>query len=393
MIYYNVKQRREVERVKKLLKTASALALCAVILLTAMPTAHGATIYFMAANDTLLELNASNMPAVVGGVLYVPYTMLSASATGVNLGVYASYSSMKGTVLVYSNRKQLFFDLQNDLTYDLDGQYYDERAIVRNSTIYLPIARVCSVFSDKLSYSICATKYGYLVRVCNSSAVLGDTDFISATDSMMRAALTRYQQENPESAGPEASPVASSPNISGSGAGVYLAFVQTENGTLNSVVDALTAQDCQGLFFLTADQLAQQDDLVRQLVGSGQFVGFRSSAQSGQEVLEELEQAKELLSAIAHCRLAVVLAEELDEAGIEQVEQAGYVCWQTTTDGRDLEEGSYSQISALIRRLTDGEEGRNYLLLDDQAGSALTRMLSGLDQADYQFRAPVATEL
>lgn len=378
---------------KKLLKTVSALTLCVVVLLTAMSTAHGATVYFMAVNDTPLELSASNMPAVVGGVLYVPYTMLSANATGVNLGVYASYSSMKGTVLVYSNRKQLFFDLQNDQTYDLDGRHYDERAIVRNATVYLPIARVCSVFSDKLSYSICATKYGYLVRVRNSSAVLGDTDFIYATDSMMRAALARYQQENPESVSPEVPPVASSPNISGSGAGVYLAFVRTGDGTLDPILDALAAQDCQGLFFLTADQFAQQDDLVRQLVGSGHFVGLLTAARTGQGALGELEQVKELLSAVAHCRLAVVLAENLDGDGIEQVEQAGYVCWQTTTDGRDLEGGGSSQVSALVRQLADGEEARNYLLFDNREGSTLARVLSGLAQADYQFRAPVAPEL
>lgn len=378
---------------KKLLKTISALALCLAVLFAVMPTAQGATVYFMAVNDTLLDLNASDMPAIVGNVLYVPYTMLSANDAGVNLGVYATYSSLKGTVLVYSNRKQLVFDLQNDQTYDSNGRYYSERAIVRNSTVYLPIARVCSVFRDKIDYSICATEYGCLIRLRNSSAVLGDAEFVNAAANMMSTALSRYQQENPEpavSAAPSESP---SPNVSGSGAGVYLAFVQDGDGKLDSVLNALAAQSCQGLFFLTADQMAQQDDLVRRLVGSGHFVGLRLSGQDGQDVMEELEQAKRLLAAVARCRLAVVLAEGLDESGIEQVEAAGYVCWQTTTDGRGLEGSDYEQASALVRKLTGGESSRNYLLLDDRAGNTLAAVLLALGRADYQFRAPVATEL
>lgn len=378
---------------KKLLKTISALALCLAVLFAVMPTAQGATVYFMAVNDTLLDLNASDMPAIVGNVLYVPYTMLSANDAGVNLGVYATYSSLKGTVLVYSNRKQLVFDLQNDQTYDSNGRYYSERAIVRNSTVYLPIARVCSVFRDKIDYSICATEYGCLIRLRNSSAVLGDAEFVNAAANMMSTALSRYQQENPEpavSAAPSESP---SPNVSGSGAGVYLAFVQDGDGKLDSVLNALAAQSCQGLFFLTADQMAQQDDLVRRLVGSGHFVGLRLSGQDGQDVMEELEQAKRLLAAVARCRLAVVLAEGLDESGREQVEAAGYVCWQTTTDGRGLEGSDYEQASALVRKLTGGESSRNYLLLDDRAGNTLAAVLLALGRADYQFRAPVATEL
>lgn len=378
---------------KKLLKTISALALCLAVLFAVMPTAQGATVYFMAVNDTLLDLNASDMPAIVGNVLYVPYTMLSANDAGVNLGVYATYSSLKGTVLVYSNRKQLVFDLQNDQTYDSNGRYYSERAIVRNSTVYLPIARVCSVFRDKIDYSICATEYGCLIRLRNSSAVLGDAEFVNAAANMMSTALSRYQQENPEPAVPAAPSESPSPNVSGSGAGVYLAFVQDGDGKLDSVLNALAAQSCQGLFFLTADQMAQQDDLVRRLVGSGHFVGLRLSGQDGQDVMEELEQAKRLLAAVARCRLAVVLAEGLDESGREQVEAAGYVCWQTTTDGRGLEGSDYEQASALVRKLTGGESSRNYLLLDDRAGNTLAAVLLALGRADYQFRAPVATEL
>jgi hypothetical protein len=389
---------------KRLWKGAMALALCALVLLAAAPRVQGATVYFMAVNDKLLELKASNMPTTVGGVLYVPYTMLSANETDVNLGVYAMYSSVKNQVLVYSNRVQLIFDIQENQTYDLNGNNYDERAILRGSTAYIPISRVCAVFSGDIGYSVNSTQYGYLVRVWNSAVVLGDEAFIDAASNMMSSALSRYQQEN-VSAAPSATPAASAvpsaapsaepdnDTVSGDYAGVYLAFTQTESGSLDGVLTALNSQGCQGLFLLTLDQLTAQGDLVRKILGTGHFVGLRVQGQSAQEVLAEVQLGAEALSAAAHCRLAVVFAEGLDEKGLAEVERAGYVCWCTTTDGRELEGGAYIRATTLVRQLTAGASARNYLLLDDRASGSLAVMLSTLSRSDYRFRVPLATEL
>jgi hypothetical protein len=388
--------------VKKLWKSVTALALCALVLLAAAPRAQGATVYFMAVNDKLLELKASNMPTTVGGVLYVPYTMLSANDTDVNLGVYAMYSSVKNQVLVYSSRVQLIFDIQENQTYDLAGNSYDERAILRGSMAYLPLSRVCAVFSENISYSVNSTQYGYLVRVWNSAVVLEDDAFIDAASNMMNTALTRYQQDNASSsAAPSASvaPVASpsaapdDPSVSGDYASVYLAFTQTEDGSLDGVLTALNSQGRQGLFLLTLEQLTDQDDLVRQILGTGHFVGLRVQGQSAQEVLSEAELGAQVLSDAAHCRLSVVLAEDLDEKALAEVERAGYVCWRTTTDGRGLEGGASTRAATLAHQLTVGASARNYLLLDDRASGTLAGMLSALGQSDFRFRTPLPTEL
>lgn len=56
-----------------------AAALCALMALGFAVPASGAagTVYLMAVNEKVLDTTAENMPAVMGGVLYVPYTMLS----------------------------------------------------------------------------------------------------------------------------------------------------------------------------------------------------------------------------------------------------------------------------------------------------------------------------
>lgn len=387
----------------KRLKRLTAAALCVLTLALATPTAHGSTVYFMAVNDTPLELSASNMPTVSRGVLYVPLNMFSTDFTGVNLGVYALYNSAQGRALVYSKRRQLIFDIQNNTTYDVDGNTYRERAMIRNSTVYLPIDLVCSMFSDIIWYTRNFTQYGQLIRLKNSSVVLGDAAYISAASNRMRDSLNSYLESLPSQAQPSASPSppepSESPQVSGGAAGVYLAFTlpaagqEDRSSALGQTLDALDALDCRGLFFLTADEILEQDDLVRRLVGSGHLVGVRFTAGSGDEALSELEDARRNLARTARCRAAVALAEALDEDALGQLKEAGLVFWQTTADARRLRGDGAARAAALLPGFSVGRAERNRLLLDAGAGSTLSSLLSAITAADFELRTPVPTEL
>ena len=60
--------------------TLAALALCALLaagVFWLKASAAGGTVYLMAVNEKVLDTTPENMPAVMGGTLYVPYTMLS----------------------------------------------------------------------------------------------------------------------------------------------------------------------------------------------------------------------------------------------------------------------------------------------------------------------------
>lgn len=377
---------------KKWLRTAAAVLLCLTAVTVSVPAAQDTTVFFMAVNENLLSLDSATMPVVVGGVQYVPYTMFSIASTGVNLNVYASYSSVKKQVLVYSTRKQLIFDLETWETYEPGGKTYSEKAIVRNSTVYIPLDRVCTLFSDEISYTVSSTAYGKLVRVRGRSSVLDDIQFINAADSMMRDYLALYQASLPTES--PAVPTAPAQSL-GSGAAAYLGFSLTGEA-LDSTLDALEQVDCQGVFFFTAEQLAQWDDLVRQLLGRGHFIGLRVSAGPEREtsdVLAELERGRETLSLAAHCMSVTVLAEGADGDMTARLEEAGYVCWRTTADGRELEGSGSSRAKALMRKMTGGGKARNYVLLDERAGSVLEDLLRAVLQEEYQLRPPVAPEL
>ena len=64
--------------------------LCLILICGLVFSASGSSsVYLMAVNDTVFPVTVDNMPRVVGNTLYIPYTMLSPQATGINLGVRA----------------------------------------------------------------------------------------------------------------------------------------------------------------------------------------------------------------------------------------------------------------------------------------------------------------
>ena len=374
---------------KKAGKRLAALALCLLVLAAAAPWAKGASVYFVAVNNTLLPLNSSTMPTEAGGVLYVPYTVLSTGYTGVSLDVYATYNSVQKRVLVYSSQKQLIFDLVADTTYDGDGREYPKKAIMRNSMVYLPIDQVCKIFPE-LKLTVNGTDYGTLIRIKNDKVTLNDEGFIEAAASMMKNALARYEAANPNSSNPGVRP-STPPAPMGSGAGVYLAFVP-ESDRVDEVLAALDSQDCQGLFFLTPQQLEEWGGLVRRLLGEGHFIGLRTDAEDAERAAAELERGRKALAEAAFCRTSVVLAEHLEEEDTAALEELGYLCWETTADGRVPEGTASARAEALMKDMTGGESARNYLLFSGSV-SQIADILSVFRGEAYQFRAPVATQL
>ena len=170
-----------------------AALLCAVLLLCAAVPAFGtsSTVYLMAVNDTVMETTAENVPAMVDGMLYVPYTMLSSRISGIDLKVSAVYIATKRTLLVSSGQKGVMFDTQTNTAQDLQGNSLPVRAVVRNSMVFVPIDWVCEYFGT-ISCSRVRTRYGTLVRVTNSAAILSDVEFVDAGDSLLADSLRRY---------------------------------------------------------------------------------------------------------------------------------------------------------------------------------------------------------
>lgn len=369
-------------------KGALAAALCAVLLLGMAVPAFGtpSTVYLMAVNDTVMETTAENVPAMVDGMLYVPYTMLSSRISGIDLKVSAVYIATRRTLLVSSGQKGVMFDTQTNTAQDLQGNSLPVRAVVRNSMVFVPIDWVCEYFGT-ISCSRVRTRYGTLVRLTNSAAILSDVEFVDAGDSLLADSLRRYLSTVENGGGTGASPSSQpEPSSAPSQAELYLAFRWGEQA--EEIARMLEGRGERALFFFTPDELREQDDLVRRLVGAGHTVGLSLEGASGPDCLAQAEEGRRVLAAAAWCSALVVRADRLEQEGWEELTQAGYVRWTATSRGED-----YSAGAALVEELDP--KRMNYVELECGQGSAafLRGALSAMDEEVCRIRQATASAL
>ena len=374
----------------KTVRRILAALLSAALLLgvAAASSASASNVYFMAVNDNLVEMTPENMPMVVGGVLYVPYTMLSIRDTGINLGVSAQYSASRRTALVSDGSRAVTFDLQSNTAYDPQGNYVDARAVMRNAMVFLPLAWVCGYFGG-ITYTTNRTPYGTLVRVTNEAVILSDAAFIDAADSMLRNNLASYQQAisaqqpSPE---PSAEPGPSDSTQPDSGPVVYLALLWGD--AAQEVAQRLESLGRRGLFLLTPQQLAQEDDLVRRLVGSGHSIGLDLTGTTVSQCVQQAREGAQLLSDIARWPVYIVRAAGLDESQRDQLAQEGWSVWSAT---QRWEGGSTAY--QLLSQLTSSQT--NYVEAVCSSGnlSSLSSAFGSLTGTGYQLLQTTAPAL
>lgn len=382
---------------KRLLKVLACVLLCAAMLCALIFPASGAsTIYLMAVNDTVHETTADNMPMLVGGVLYIPYTMLSVQATGINLGVRAQYSAARDTLTVTGPNAVVTFNTRSNTASDADGNSLSVRAMVRNSMVFLPVAWLCSYFPS-LNCSLIKTSYCTLVRLTNSAVILSDAGFVDAADDMLRENLARYQASlATPSPSPSASPSPSpSPTVSPSPSPeptpqqpaplVYLAFRWGEFA--GDMASALESQGQRGLFLFSADELEGQGELIRRLVGQGHQIGLALTGSDLSGCLEQWERGRALLARLACCTTVIASADELDGTGRQALREAGCALWTATLSADGL------TAATLLRRLSP--TWANYVEFSCGAeGSALFgSVLRTLTSDEYRLRQALAPEL
>jgi len=361
-------------------------AVCAALLLALLIPAFGSAdeVNLMAVNERVLDVTADNMPRTVGGVLYVPYTMLSNQVNGINLGVSALYSTTRRTVLVTDGQRGIIFGLQDNTAQDLNGDPVPVRAMVRNATVFVPIDWLCQYFGT-ISCTRTRTPYGTLIRITNGAVILSDRDFADAAGTELAVRLQRYLDSVNQAASESPAPTDSvQPSQPPSGAELYLAL--RAGGSAEGCAQLLEGRGQRALFLFTPEDLAQEDDLVRRIVGAGHTAGLVLAGPDAESCLAEAERGRGLLAAAARYNALVVSAPDLDGKGREALERAGYVVWSATVRGESFPSGG-----ALVRSLSSRRV--NYVELECGAAgvSFLRGALNAMEEENcqlYQATAP-----
>ena len=378
---------------KNWIKGLLAAALCALLALGIAVPVFGSsgTVYLMAVNERVLEVTGENMPTVMNGVLYVPYTMLSIRDTGINMGVSAQYSTTRRTVLVSDGKSGIVFDVQASTAQDLQGNPGPARAMVRNSMTFLPIDYLCAYFGS-ISCSRVYSRHGTVIRVTNASAVLRDAEFVVAADTagLLADSLRAYYASiaPPETAAPTAKPPAPTPTPTASPvqAEVRLALRWGEQG--EEMARLLESRGERAMFLFTVEELREGDDAVRRLIAAGHTVGLALTGGDAGTCAAQLEEGRRLLAEIARYYALVVSAGALDGKGREALREMGCSLWSPNLRGENYHTGA-ALAKALVPR------SANRVELECGAGSAafLRSVLAAMDKESCALRQPTAPVL
>ncbi|MPM85536.1 hypothetical protein SDC9_132617 [bioreactor metagenome] len=367
-----------------------------VLALLVSSAAAAEDVYFLSLNDTLSPLTADLIPIRINNLIYVPSGMFDRVQTGVNLGVYFGQDKATSTATLYSREKTLIFDINGGYAYDSTRSvYYAYRAVIRNGRTYMPAFSICQFFG--LEYSALSTDYGPLIRIKSGQVWLTDAVFVSSAATLMRDRLNEYLQSQ-ASPGASSTPVPSaSPTPSSSPSGgdksdvtVYLAMTVDGEAGLEQVLDLLDAQWAPVLFFFRPDQLAEHDDLVRRILGSGHLIGLWPQGETLEELEGEINQGNRLLERIARQRTYTVLVRGSDSLR-GQLSADGYACWLENVDGRINGRSGAALYSAVMGEISAKKALAKVLLDDSISPTTLSRLLRQLSADRYELAPAVET--
>jgi len=381
---------------KKLIAGLCALLLIA-LLGTVIPSATAADqLFFTAVNETVLSLDDATMPFFSGGNLYVPYTIFDAAVTGENVGVFTSYSRAKGAVLIYNLSGSLLFDL-NEKNSVYNGTAYPDAAILRNSTVFVPINAVCRYFN--LDWAWLFATQGSVIRLKSSSASLSDRDFAAAASYTLSERLRVYLQSKEGASTPTPS-VSPSPTPTATvtprppatdGADVRFAFLLSEEAaTLPDLLNVLDQSGVYALFLLRPDDLLWRDDHVRTLLARGHKIGFVLDAETVENQRYQMQRGLRRLSAIAHAHTSICLSVGLTDEELHSLGPS-FLFWESSVD---ISPRDGRTPTAQVKQVSDTvvDNGDYFVLMNDSAQSVLVldRVLDALSLKGCDF--PPVTE-
>lgn len=342
------------------------------------------TIYFTAINDTLLELSDDTMPFMESGIVYVPANTFYNNPT---LKISYQYYRTTKELCVYSTDKDLYFNMSTGETYDDDGAKFASKAIYRNGQYYVPGAFVATYFG--IGFSVISADLGPIVRIKNEAAVLSDRDFASSAPSFMQYRYKQYLKtlEPEETASPSSTPTVTTPPATvtpstptptlGPGVSVspqmptyedisvYISFDGLSETYTPEILAALDNSGYKGIFYLTAEEIAENADLLRRIIGSGHSVGIMFD----ESLAADYTEASSMLMAAAKIKTLFVTSGDMTEALPEDAESLGLILWGASY----TVDGSADSVSPVIGNISNAD---NRVDLRFSTGENTTGILS-----------------
>ena len=356
----------------------------AAVLVLVSPILAQNAIYFTAINNTLLELNDQTMPINENGTIYLPSSVFNSS----DLGTYCLYSRSKQQVVISDLDKILYYDMSAGNSYDDRDNSYPYAAIYHNDTAYIPAFFTASFFNIQVSYI--RNEYAPIIRLTKGS-VLSDTDFLRGAAAIMESRIAQYNSaqsavETPaptprQTAAPTAAPrptatpePSPSPRPTRSDVEVYIAFLGVGENS-EACADILTSKGFTPCFFLTAEDIRQQPELIRKLNGIGCGLGLLISDDPAADYREFSALLRESVRTVT---FFLASAEPLSPEDMEKAQDTGLILWCAQEPEED--------INRLISRLDEAVERCDLILGPNVSVNRVTRLANILRSESYSVK-------
>ena len=285
------------------------LALALLLVLAPAAGAEG-NLFFVAVNDTI-PVTLTSLPYTSGGVVYVPYTAFDARPGG----VVTAYNATAQTFVLFTKDSRLVFDLATGETSDENQNTSTQTALFRNGLLYIPLVFCASHFGLKVS--MLESQDGYpVLRFTTDSEVYDDSLFIEKAENLIAYRVTQQSSASDPADHPQAHPDAPAQNPADDPqetvpATVYLVFQNVEFMQENA--DLLADYQLRGTFFLTAEEIRENPDLVRDLYAQGHILGV-TAAEDAADLAAALDEANDALDAVLELRTLLALLPDAAEA-------------------------------------------------------------------------------
>lgn len=370
-----------------------------------LPCAHAEQkIIYVSANDAILSIDDKTLPVERGGMIFVPYRVFTD-----NFGITAEYDSEEQILKLINGNSVLTFDILGSETFDENGEFYTYPAFSYNGTIY-----VCSydvAQKNGLYYSVIKEALSgderTILRINDKQPRFGDNVFVYLVQKKLDDALNEYKKaseqvptDNSGQTVPTqpSEPLPSEITQPEKRTDIFLTFSNAPGEGTEKILEELGKYNYTATFFLTGEQMKDNDVLVREICGNGHSVGVgeytdkRKFYLSAESVVTELDKTNNLLFKLCgvKTRLARVPGgskNNLAPGMRTALSDGGYRLWDWTVSvvGYQKSDTIYSTAKELLEK-TDGTV---VLEMDcsEQTADALPDILKYLRRNKYKLRA------
>jgi len=363
--------------------------LCALLLTVQLCPVGGNTVLsgvcLIAVGDDLMEPKQETMPFWKDNRLYVPETVFRGIYRD-SLGVFCAigYDRSAAILYRYSDGKYITFEIETGKVYDGEGNTYPISAVEKNGYVFFPITQVTEFFD--LTYSYTPTETVPLLRIKSDTTILNDQRFIDAARNLMRQYYNRYEKQVLANQTPNEDP--DTPPVK-TGQRIYLTFTVTDAPSAKILANTLFRRDMQATFLLTPEQMEQEAELLRTLVGMKHGIAICPDGESEEPLEQQLQRANTALWAAARSSTRVVWLDKDADVTQKELDELGYCRVNCRIDAENTPLTSSTRAEAVYKRIgAVSDDMVTVFLGEDQANTVgLGRLLTQLSEADSRVLA------